>query len=318
MSTDDQNPNEILFKSSNLQAARFDPQTNVVEVEFKSGERYSYGNFSAKQMAEWRESKSGGQWFDANVKKKPAAHPVVASSKNPSPTAPPGEKQGEALQRADAETSRKASTTAPMPMSTQKPARAEGEVRFDQESSDVRAQAKRFYEAYIRNSGNKAHDGRECPPFEQLGVPVQSHWAAVVLEARDLAHETGLTPEERTRLLRDAEHQKRRADQAELGANSRLDQAVLDRTKLLDSETGKLRARIAELEGELHRRSVDRPWAKVAQAAEAKAARKAEEASPAAAGDNSVPPQAPGDIAQPPVDDLPGAPDPQLPSPKRT
>lgn len=47
--------------------------------------------------------------------------------------------------------------------------------------------ARRLYERYIKNSGGLAWDGRPCPRWEELGLPVQSHWCAVVLEARLMA-----------------------------------------------------------------------------------------------------------------------------------
>lgn len=66
-------------RSSNVQAATFDPDTGIVEVEFKK-DRRRYGGFTAQEFAEWIEARSAGSWFFQNVRKCPDKHPEIVDS----------------------------------------------------------------------------------------------------------------------------------------------------------------------------------------------------------------------------------------------
>lgn len=52
---------------------------------------------------------------------------------------------------------------------------------------DVVASARAFYERYIRNSDGLNFAGQQCPPWDDLGDKVKSHWCATVLTARQRA-----------------------------------------------------------------------------------------------------------------------------------
>lgn len=95
-----EDPNVITFeKSSNIASARFDQASNTCEVEFRNGSRYSYRNFTAAMMEDWRGAKSGGTWFHSNVKQQPDSYPVTQL--------PAGSDKG-AVERAAAEKNAKA------------------------------------------------------------------------------------------------------------------------------------------------------------------------------------------------------------------
>lgn len=78
----------LVFKaSSNIQRADLDAATCIVAVSFANGSTYRYRNFTSDLMAAWRDAKSAGSWFHANVRSKPDAHPIVADV--PTANAPP-------------------------------------------------------------------------------------------------------------------------------------------------------------------------------------------------------------------------------------
>lgn len=56
-------------------------------------------------------------------------------------------------------------------------------VEFDKQSEGTKALAVDLYRAYIANSNGLTWDGRPCPDWANLGMLVQSHWAAAALEA---------------------------------------------------------------------------------------------------------------------------------------
>lgn len=55
---------------------------------------------------------------------------------------------------------------------------------MEKQTEWTRSTARSAYEAYIKNSGGLAYNGAPCPPWDKLGVLVQSHWCAAVLDAR--------------------------------------------------------------------------------------------------------------------------------------
>lgn len=48
---------------------------------------------------------------------------------------------------------------------------------------NVKDFAARLYDRYTRQTGNKTHDGRECPPWSDLPDRVRQAWIAVADEA---------------------------------------------------------------------------------------------------------------------------------------
>lgn len=243
-------PLEIQFKSSNLKSARLDPSTGVVEVEFLNGGKYSYGNFSAELMKAWGEAKSGGSWFDANVKKKPERHPLKSSS----PAAEDRTPATPAPTPAPAPTPPAPATATPAPAAAATdPAALAVDVRKCDHTTVTEANA--FYAAYIANSNGKAWDGRPCPEWKDLGNAVQSHWCAVAIKAK----ERGLHDADRQALVIDNEELKKKLQQAQGYSKHSLDTAVLERTKTIEEDCSKLRARVAELE-DIVKTNDFRPW----------------------------------------------------------
>lgn len=208
--------------SSNVLEARFDAATGEVEVDFKNGSSYKYGNFSREKMAEWQGAKSAGGWFDANVKKKPEAHPMIGARRPPRPSDP--------------------APPTPEPVAPEQP--LELEVDVDKVPEAVVARARGSYEAYTRNSRGLSHDGKPCPPFAEVGRSVQSNWCAVVLDAMEHAQPTV----ELQVLANQCEEFRRQAVIAEQAAQTRLDVEVLRRTATIEKDCEALRARVAELE----------------------------------------------------------------------
>jgi hypothetical protein len=56
-------------------------------------------------------------------------------------------------------------------------------VDVNQCDDGTKKAAKVFYERYCLNSDNKNFRGEECPKWEDLGQPVQSHWCSVAMLA---------------------------------------------------------------------------------------------------------------------------------------
>lgn len=81
---DDPAPLRLEFSSSNIRIATLDPATGILEVTFNSGKSYRYANFTVERMVEWRAvrdaGRSAGSWFNANVKNRPDAHPLIVST----------------------------------------------------------------------------------------------------------------------------------------------------------------------------------------------------------------------------------------------
>lgn len=217
--------------SSNILEARFDAATGEVEVDFKNGSSYKYGNFSTEKMTEWQVAKSAGGWFDANVKKKPEVHPMLLARRPPRPSE-------SAPAAAAAPTDPPALPAAPAPESL------ELAVDVDKVPESVVARARGSYEAYIRNSHGLSHDGKQCPPFAELGRRVQSHWCAVAIDAMEHAQPTV----ELQVLANQCEEFRRQAVIAEQAAQTKLDVEVLKKTETIERDCETLRARVAELE----------------------------------------------------------------------
>lgn len=65
------------IKSNNLEAACYDPQTNILIVKFKNGTSYQYPNFPADVYRQFEErfdgadGKSAGQFFSAYIRHLP-------------------------------------------------------------------------------------------------------------------------------------------------------------------------------------------------------------------------------------------------------
>lgn len=226
-----------LKDSSNISAARFDPKTGVLEVKFSSGGVYTYAGFTELEARAWGEAKSTGSWFDSNVKKRPAVHPLVET------VAKPAEKA--AVKSADGSFGSGAPPAG-------EPA-APLDVNADAVTPDVLEMAEALYRAYTKNSGGKAWDGRPCPDWTALGHPVRSHWCAAALIALSSAPTSvmaGTDHGELAGMVTQVAHLKKVAKQAEQLAQSKLDAEVMARTKMLDGEVESLRAQVAKLEAQ--------------------------------------------------------------------
>lgn len=70
----------LTFVSSNIRGAAFDAATGVLEVEFVSGKRYRYANFTPELLTQWRGAKSAGAWFNATVKVRPDLFPPIPTT----------------------------------------------------------------------------------------------------------------------------------------------------------------------------------------------------------------------------------------------
>ncbi len=70
--------------SSNVVSAELDAGTGIVTVAFKNGSTARYANVTPDLMAAWRDAESPGKWHHANLRSKPALHPVVL---DPTPAA---------------------------------------------------------------------------------------------------------------------------------------------------------------------------------------------------------------------------------------
>lgn len=238
MTTNETTPAEpttqlVFSDSSNLKAARLDLATSVLEVEFKSGSKYSYGQFTPELMKQWQEAKSAGSWFDANVKKKVDKHPVVGKAEASPPPAT-------------------ATPVPPAAAATTPVALAVDATKCDPETL---REAQHLYLAYVANSNGLAWDGRPCPAWKDLGTAVQSHWCAAALKAK----ERSLHYSDRQALVIDNEELKKKLQQSQGYSKHSLDTAVLERTKTIEEDCSKLRARVAELEG-IVKTNDFRPW----------------------------------------------------------
>ena len=66
----------VFVGSDNVALAELDLDSGVVLVQFTSGARYRYANFSTALLDQWKTAVSAGKWFAANVRTN-ADHPVV-------------------------------------------------------------------------------------------------------------------------------------------------------------------------------------------------------------------------------------------------
>jgi hypothetical protein len=63
--------------SSQLAAIGYDPETQTLAIEFKSGGRYHYANFSPEDWAKLESAESVGSHFYRNIKPFPDRHPYT-------------------------------------------------------------------------------------------------------------------------------------------------------------------------------------------------------------------------------------------------
>ncbi|MBU4075749.1 MAG: KTSC domain-containing protein [Euryarchaeota archaeon] len=61
--------NRQFVQSSDLQSIGYDPNTNVLEIEFKSGGIYQYFNVPESKYEGLMKADSHGKYFDAYIKK---------------------------------------------------------------------------------------------------------------------------------------------------------------------------------------------------------------------------------------------------------
>lgn len=268
------NANQLDFEgSSNMKRATFDPTTSTIEVEFVNGGVYRYGNFTPQKLGEWLVAPSAGKWFAANMKgttEKPSAFPLLsseavgaaASGANPSeptsvespppavpvPSPPAGERgvQGAVV------------STPTITLRTD----------YDKVQDNVRAEARKAYEAYAENSNNLTFDGRQMPKWADLNHPVKSHWCAAVTEVSNpLRAELDRVEDDHKIVtaklsLQDSELQgakahlarhpdKMRAEQLEKEIAEMKAHPSIARVAMLEGEIDLVRAQLAKTEADL-------------------------------------------------------------------
>lgn len=58
----------IQVESSNIAAVGYDPETQVLDIEFNTGDRYSYDDVPKSTYDELMRASSVGRYFAANIK----------------------------------------------------------------------------------------------------------------------------------------------------------------------------------------------------------------------------------------------------------
>lgn len=69
-------------KSSNIKAAGYDPQANVMRVRFSNGIEYDYAGVKVDTFNEFMSAKSQGRYFNTNIKGKLSGSKVVEDENN--------------------------------------------------------------------------------------------------------------------------------------------------------------------------------------------------------------------------------------------
>lgn len=250
--------------STNVSKAELDAKTGVLTVVFENGTTYRYANVTEEQAAAWEKSDSVGKWFNSNIKAKAKEHPVIRE----------GEK-AEAVASSSSESGVEpaAEEGKPSPSAASDAAADGSPVDFRSVAFDVLLDAKRFYEDYSANSGNKTFDGRAMPSWAELldkKSPVVSHWCAVVIGSRtrsasDATEGLALERSANARLKQKIEELEARnaqlGRQASKADETAVELAARERTKTLEDECDKLREQVSSLESQLAAKpKPERPW----------------------------------------------------------
>mgnify|MGYP003330716356 CR=1 FL=1 len=61
---------EVLIQSSNLKSAKYDTESELLEVTFNNGSVYEYEKFPWSQFTKFRLSESQGKFFNSNISRK--------------------------------------------------------------------------------------------------------------------------------------------------------------------------------------------------------------------------------------------------------